>query len=113
MSVSYSAGVFFGACVKRRSRIGERLDEYIDAQGGTPAQTEVSGVEICMVGSEGEWLTIQAGGSTRRYGRNEGDCPDPSLLVEDPRWRPRLATFLTAIGASELSVGWHFQGSAS
>ena len=113
MSVNYSAGVFFGACVRLRSPLGERLDEYVDNQGGTPARTEVSGVEISMVGSDGEWLTIQACGSTHRYGRHDGDCPDPVLLIKDPKWRARIETFLVAVGASELPIGWHFQGSAS
>lgn len=37
MGFNYSAGVFFGACVRRRTPIGDRLDEIIDGHGGTPA----------------------------------------------------------------------------
>jgi hypothetical protein len=115
MSVSYSAGVFFGTCVKRGSKIGRALDKYIDDEGGSPAETSVHGVEIGMVGSNwgGDmWLTVQAKGSAKSYGRNEGDCPAPAMMTEDPKWRAAIESFLARVGASELTIGWHFQGSA-
>ncbi len=114
MGFSYSAGVFFGACVERDSALGQQLDEYIDRQGGTLAETGTTGVLIDSIGDEGAWLTVQAEGSQHSYGRNEGECPDPLLLTEGPTWRPAIREFLSSIGAPpEIDVGWHFQGSVS
>lgn len=115
MSTSYNAGVFFGACFHKRTAIGERLDEYVVRHGGTPARTEDPSVEICMVGdhSVGDlWLTVQAKGSARSYGRDAGECPEPRLLREDRAWRAAVEGFVAKIGGT-AEVGWHFQGSAS
>ncbi len=115
MSISYTAGVFFGAAVPHRSSIGAILDDYIDRHGGTPAASGVEGVEISVVGSDAnEWITVQATGSVHTYGRNEGDCPAPLLLVAPPMWRTEIGRFLDTIddpAARTLQVGWHFQGS--
>jgi hypothetical protein len=114
MGTEYSAGVFFGACVPRRSALGEKLDEYIDKQGGTPAETEIEGVVIGMVGSQSTgqiWIVVQAKGSARSFGRNEGECPEPSLLTEIVGWRLAIRALLTKLGAPDLPIEWHFQGS--
>lgn len=106
MSASYSAGVFFGACVPRRSPFGKRLDRYVDKAGGTPAPTTTPGVEIATVGSWGTgevWMVVRATGSARSYGRNEGDCPAPVAV----------AAFLASVGYEATAIGWHFQGSVS
>ncbi|HSM93425.1 MAG TPA: hypothetical protein VLT47_11115 [Anaeromyxobacteraceae bacterium] len=111
MGVSYSAGVFFGACVARNSKAGKKLDRYINRHMGSPAPTESPLVMIGDVGNHmtGErWLTVEALGSSREFQRDQ-ETPAPELLTEDPAWRPALAEFLTKIGAPYLSVGWHFQ----
>lgn len=115
MGLSYSAGVFFGAAVKRDSAIGRRLDEYIDKYGGTPAPTDVRGIEIGTVGSDGErWITVEVKGTTRSFGRTEGECPAPSLLPIVVGWGDRIEEFLREHGAApgeEPRIGWHFFGS--
>lgn len=116
MSASYSAGVFFGACVGQFSALGQALDDLIDERGGTPAPTTVPGVEIDTVGSWGTgeiWMAIRATGSAQSYGRNEGDCPAPMLLVEADGWRPAVAAFLASVGYETMAIGWHFQGSVT
>jgi hypothetical protein len=113
MSMDYTAGVFFGACVARKSPLGKKLDKYIDRDGGTPAKTGVEIVEIGLVGAQstGElWVTVQAKGSEREYGRGH-DFMAPSMLTEDPAWRPAIVAFLEKIKAPAIDVGWHFQAS--
>lgn len=114
MSTNYSADVFFGAFVARDSPLYDRLDEYIDRDGGCPAKTEVPGVEISMVGCRPTcqiWLVVQAVGSSDRFGKYD-DAQAPRRLIEDPTWRPALECFLAQIGAESLTIGWYFAGSA-
>jgi hypothetical protein len=114
MSATYSAEVFFGAFVKRGSTLGKKLDKYIDKAGGTPAETEIPGVEVISVGSQwsGEiWLVAQAKGSSLSFERHD-EVTAPQMLTEDPAWRPALAAFFERIKAKEPpAVGWHFAGS--
>lgn len=111
MGSSYSAGVFFGCFVQRRSKLGTKLNKYIDRHGGTPAETEVDRVEIGMVGCDGgRYLTVEAKGSDMSYGRDDGDCPAPVMLAEQPEWRPAVEEFLRLHG-SDVAIGWHFYGS--
>lgn len=115
MGTTYSAGVFFGAYVKRASSLGKTLDKYVEDAGGSPAKTSVKGVEIGEAGSQPSgdvWMTIEAKGSARSFGRGDGECHEPSMLVEDPKWRPAIAEFMAQVGAVDLAVGWHFQKSA-
>lgn len=114
MGISYSAGVFFGVCVRRKSALGEVLEGYIDKQGGTRAATEVPGVVIGAVGDCGEWLTVESKGSAKSYGRNSGYCPSPALLSAPAEWEADIARFLLGVIPREtpnLKIGWHFQGS--
>ena len=114
MSMSYSGGVFFGACVSRNTALGNKLEKYVDRHGGTPAKTEVSGVVISMVGDRSSsdiWMTVEAEGSARAFGLDNGDILAPELLVEDPTWRSAISGFLSTLGYHELPVGWHFETS--
>jgi len=115
MGVEYSAGVFFGACVRKTCPLGKRLARHID--GGTPAATEIPGVEVSEVGSASTgdlWITVQAADSAHSFGRHEHP-EEPRDLVEDPAWRPALSAFFESLRLDyePPSVGWYFAGSVS
>ncbi len=117
MSMTYSAGVFFGAFVKSKSPLGKRLEKYVEKAGGTPAETETTGVEIDEVGSQptGEtWTVVRATGSEASFERGD-DTAAPKMLTEDPTWRPRLQEFFYRLKLKDPppEVGWHFAGSVS
>lgn len=118
MGTEYEAEVFFGACLPRKSTMGSRLKAYVEKAGGTPAATEMAGVEIAEVGSwpSGEtWLVVRAVGSAVSFGRGD-DVDAPRELAEDPRWRAALEAFFVRHGFSPPAmpaVCWHFAGSVS
>lgn len=115
MSMSYSAGVFFGAAFYADSTVGKLLAAYVDRYGGTPAPTEVEGVEVSTTGWHGGgqvWVVVQAKGSVHEFSRND-DVDAPALLVEDPTWRPLIGEFLRSVGATRWVEGWHFAGSCT
>lgn len=114
MSVTYSAGVFFGAYVPHDGDIGKKLERYIDIHGGTPARTEVSGVVVSVVGGESDgrmWTIVAIKETIVSYGHRDGECPDPSMLTEHVGYRAALKHILDNVGASDYPVGWHFYGS--
>jgi hypothetical protein len=112
MGTEYRAGVFFGICAKKDSPLGKKLDRYIEEHGGTPAPTEVEGVEISMVGSQWNgqvWLTAQASGSAMAYGQRD-ELKPPHLLSESATWRPAIERFLRDTSTEYATIGWYFHG---
>jgi len=115
MGVSYSAEVFFGSVVAKNTPLGKKLERYIDKSGGTPADTEIAGVEISWVGSTWTgvgWVVVQAKGSNVSFSPPE-DIEAPRALVEDPAWRLALGAFFERAKVKDAPpVGWHFATSA-
>lgn len=116
MGVDYSAQVFFGAFVDKRTALGQKLEAYIDIAGGAPADTEIPGVQVAEVGSypTGEtWLVVMAAESNDAF--SEGDeIGEPVALTEDPAWRPALDALFARLKVKKRPVvGWYFATSAS
>ncbi len=115
MGLDFEGCAFFGACFAKRSAIGKKLDAYIDRAGGTPAETEVAGVEVAEVGSQptgDTWLVVRAVGSAHYFGRGSTVRP-PERLVEESTWRPRLDAFFALAKIAPTAAGWYFAGTVS
>lgn len=73
MSITYTAGVFYGTFVASSSPLGQRLDKFIDEHGGMPAPAGIEGVEIGMIGDimNGDTeLVVMVKGSERSFSRD-------------------------------------------
>lgn len=133
MGTTYSASVFYGTYVLRRSPTGKRLDRYIDRHGGSPVPTDTAGVEIDVVGDDSSpLLTIQinpvAAGSgvvsslewTRSIDAGREELRQPALLpIPPPEWLLLIGRFLeserlsAAVRVSLPPIGFYFVGSCS
>ena len=112
MGTTYNAKVFFGAWVPASDSFASILADYHDRAGGTPAETDIEGVVIDIAGDNWNMIyTIEAEGSARSFERGD-DIETPTLLSEDPKWRPAIMAFLEKHGDTHFNVGWHFAASA-
>lgn len=114
MSLTYTASVFYGTYVPRKSEIGKRIHRFIERQGGTQARTDTPRVVLDLVGSDIDLIiAILAEGSDCAIAMR-GEIGDPQPLIGRRAWEARIDEFLQVerISRTDLPrVGWWFAGS--
>ena len=113
MGLSYTSSVFFGTFVPRDSKIGKRLNKYIEKHDG---QTRSPKVEIGLCGAingSPQFATIQIADVELRVRRDDPIGP-PRRLPDADGWAEQIGLFLAEEGiapASVAPIGWYFEGS--
>ncbi len=115
MGTEHSASVFYGTWVPAKSPIGRRLNDMVNAYGGTPAPVEIAGVALDVFGDApcgNEQIAIVDRASELYYSPRL-TTPEPRAVTGGDGGRVHAALRLLGIPLNDVPpIGWYFAARA-